>query len=301
VGHFNALVVKRFIFPITMFFRTLMFQLSARKSLGQHFLVDPKINERIVAAINPKIDDTIVEIGPGTGLLTRKLLETPIKKLISFELDERAVPELREAFADEGERFAVIEQDFLEADLANILPLDVKTLRIAGNIPYNITSPIIFKLIDERKFLRDATLLVQKEVAERLTAKPRTKAYGIPTVLANFFGEVTMLFHVKPGSFRPVPNVDSALVRIDFEKDYFSRTNSDAPPGFDEVFFRKLVRGLFAMRRKTVRNNLKAMNPPDIFQKIETNIDSRFLTARAEEFSIKDFLDLTIFLADIRQ
>jgi 16S rRNA (adenine1518-N6/adenine1519-N6)-dimethyltransferase len=278
-----------------------MFHLSARKSLGQHFLVDPKINERIVAAINPGADDTIVEICPGTGLLTRKLLDTHVKKLIAFEVDERAVPELREAFATEGERFAVIEQDFLEADLSNILPLDVKTLRIAGNIPYNITSPIIFKLIDERKFVRDATLLVQKEVAERLTAKPRTKAYGIPTVLANFFGEVTMLFQVKPGSFRPVPKVDSALVRIDFERDYFSLTGTTAPVNFDEVIFRKTVRGLFAMRRKTVRNNLKAMNPPDIFQKIESSIDSRFLTARAEEFSIKDFLELTINLQNIRQ
>jgi 16S rRNA (adenine1518-N6/adenine1519-N6)-dimethyltransferase len=110
-----------------------------------------------------------------------------------------------------------------------------------------------------------------------------------------------MLFQVKPGSFRPVPNVDSALVRIDFKRDYFSRTNSAAPSGFDEAFFRKLVRGLFAMRRKTVRNNLKAMNPPEAFEKIESSIDKRFLTARAEELSIGDFIELAIFLTDIRQ
>src|ERR1035441_10391372 len=279
-----------------MFFHALMFHLQARKSLGQHFLVDPKINERIVAAISPGADDTIVEIGPGTGLLTRHLLAFPLRKLVAFELDARAVPELRGAFAIEGERFEVIEQDFLEADFENILPIGVKGLRIAGNIPYNITSPIVFKLIDERKFLKDATLLVQKEVAESLTAKPRTKAYGIPTVLANFFGSVELLFQVKAGSFRPVPKVDSALVRIDFERDYFSRTRTPVPTGFDEVFFRKLVRGLFAMRRKTVRNNLKALNPPNAFLKIETDIDQRFLTARAEAFSLEDFIELAISL-----
>jgi 16S rRNA (adenine1518-N6/adenine1519-N6)-dimethyltransferase len=277
------------------------FHLQARKSLGQHFLVDPKINERIVAAINPGLDDTIIEIGPGTGLLTQHLLATPLRKLIAFELDARAVPELREAFAIEGNRFVVIEQDFLQVDLANILPPGVKGLRIAGNIPYNITSPILFKLIDERKILRDATLLIQKEVAERLTALPRTKAYGIPTVLANFFGSVELLFQVRAGAFRPVPRVDSALVRIDFEQNYFSRTNTAPPSGFEEAVFRKLVRGLFAMRRKTVRNNLKAMYPPDISLKFETGIDQRFLSARAEELSIEDFLTLAIFLNEFRQ
>jgi len=110
-----------------------------------------------------------------------------------------------------------------------------------------------------------------------------------------------MLFQVKAGSFRPVPKVDSALVRIDFERNYFSRTGTSAPANFDEAFFRKIVRGLFAMRRKTVRNNLKSMNEPEVFQKIESKIDQRFLTARAEEFSIEDFLELTISLDNIRQ
>src|SRR5205085_1994751 len=106
-------------------------------------------------------------------------------------------------------------------------------LKIIGNIPYYITSPIIFKLIDNREYISDASLLIQLEVAERLTAKPRTKEYGIPTVLANFFGEVKFLFKVKAGSFKPVPNVDSALVKIDFEKDYFSRTKRGVPNGFE--------------------------------------------------------------------
>jgi 16S rRNA (adenine1518-N6/adenine1519-N6)-dimethyltransferase len=275
-----------------MFFISLMFQLPAKKSLGQHFLVDPKKHERIVEAVAPKPNDVLIEIGPGTGLLTRHLLANPLEKLIAFELDARVVPELREMFRSEGERFEIKEQDFLEVDLMGLSQLYGQKLRIVGNIPYYITSPIIFKIIDEREALSDATLLIQLEVAERLTAKPRTKEYGIPTVLANFFGEVTMLSRVPRGAFRPVPNVDSALVRIDFARDYFTRARIPKPPDFDEAYFRKLVRALFAMRRKTVRNNLKAFVSAETMERLETSA-SRFLTARAEEFSIQDFLELT--------
>lgn len=222
-----------------------MIHLPAKKSLGQHFLVDPQKHERIVETVAPKAGDIVIEIGPGTGLLTRQLLDTPLAKLIAFELDSRAVPELREMFASEGDRFQVFEQDFLQANLHDLASTAGRKLRVVGNIPYYITSPILFKLIDERESVRGAVLLVQLEVAERLTAKPRTKAYGIPTVLANFFGEVTLRFRVPRGAFRPVPNVDSALVQIDFERDYFTRSGISNPMNFDENAFRKLVRGPF--------------------------------------------------------
>ncbi len=269
-----------------------MLHLPAKKSLGQHFLVDPKIHERIVESLAPEQGNFVIEIGPGTGLLTRHLLASLLETLIAYELDARAVPELREMFGAEGERFQIKEQDFLEADLQAWSQKAGKKIRVVGNIPYYITSPILFKLIDERQALRDAVLLVQLEVAERLTAKPRTKAYGIPTVLANFFGEVTLVFRVPRGAFRPVPNVDSALVKIDFSRDYFARTGTPKPPDFDETDFRKLVRALFAMRRKTVRNNLKAHVAPEILERLEQSPSARFLTARAEEFSIEDFLEL---------
>ncbi|MFI5202830.1 MAG: ribosomal RNA small subunit methyltransferase A, partial [Candidatus Kapaibacterium sp.] len=152
--------------------------------------------------------------------------------------------------------------------------------------------PILFKLIDERAAVCDAMLLLQKEVAERLTAKPRTKAYGIPTVLANFFGEVKFLFKIPAGAFRPVPNVDSALVHINFERDYFTRSGLPKPKDFDEAGFRKLVRGLFAMRRKTIRNNLKPIVSMSEIERLETSAVSPFLNARAEELSIEDFLKL---------
>jgi 16S rRNA (adenine1518-N6/adenine1519-N6)-dimethyltransferase len=269
-----------------------MFHLPARKSLGQHFLVDPKKHQRIVEALAPERGDLVIEIGPGTGLLTRHLLASPLEKLIAYELDARVIPELREMFRSEAERFQIIEQDFLEADLPELARSEGKKLRIVGNIPYYITSPILFKLIDERDAVRDALLLVQLEVAERLTAKPRTKAYGIPTVLANFFGEVTMLFRVPRGAFRPAPNVDSAVVRIDFTRDYFTRSGIPKPADFEETAFRKLVRALFAMRRKTVRNNMKAFVSSEVMQRLEEGSFERFLTARAEEFSIEDFLQL---------
>ena len=269
-----------------------MFHLPAKKSLGQHFLVDPKAHKRIVDSLAPKADDIVIEIGPGTGLLTRELLASPIKKLIAFELDARAIPELRAMFENEGSRFALEDHDFLEADLQAIAERQRQKIRVAGNIPYYITSPILFKLIDERAAVRDAHLLLQKEVAERLTAKPRTKAYGIPTVLANFFGEVKLLFKVPAGAFRPVPKVDSALVRIDFERDYFTRAGISKPPDFDDDGFRKLVRGLFAMRRKTIRNNLKPLVSTEAIERLEASTISPFLNARAEELSIEDFLRL---------
>ena len=277
-----------------------MFHLPARKSLGQHFLVDPKKHQRIVEALAPLAGDVVIEIGPGTGLLTRYLLESPLEKLIAYELDARAIPELQEMFRFEGKRFQIVEQDFLEAELPELARFEDdrsstedKKLRVVGNIPYYITSPILFKLIDERDAVKDAVLLVQQEFAERLTAKPRTKAYGIPTVLANFFGEVTMLFRVPRGAFRPVPNVDSAVVRIDFSRDYFARTGTPKPADFDETAFRKLVRALFAMRRKTVRNNLKAFVSAETLSRIESGSYAHFLTARAEEFPIEDFIELS--------
>ena len=273
-----------------------MIQLQARKSLGQHFLVDPKAHQRIVKSIAPQPDDVLVEIGPGTGLLTKCLLITPLKKLIAFELDSRAIPKLREEFQTEEMRMEIVEQDFLSVDLNALRQQEAAKLRVVGNIPYYITSPILFKLIDEREALRDATLLIQQEVAERLTAQPGTKAYGIPTVLANFFGEVKLLFKVPAGAFRPVPNVDSAVIHIDFTRGYFSRFGLTPPESFDEHYFRKLVRGSFAMRRKTLRNNLKALVGAEAISNLETGVASRFLSMRGEALNIEDFVELSVSL-----
>ncbi|MFI5264935.1 MAG: 16S rRNA (adenine(1518)-N(6)/adenine(1519)-N(6))-dimethyltransferase RsmA [Candidatus Kapaibacterium sp.] len=263
--------------------------LTANKSLGQNFLVDEKARMRIADAAGIAEGDVVIEIGPGTGLLTKELLKYPLKKLIAFEVDERAVALLGEEIHDE--RFEVRGEDFLKVDINALKSEAGSELKVIGNIPYYITSPILFKLIDDREHVTFALLLMQLEVAERLTASPSTKAYGIPTVLANFFGEVKMLFKVKAGCFRPVPNVDSALVRIDFHRDYFSREGLEAPPGFDPKNFQSFVRTMFGMRRKMLRNNLKSFLDADMLAKVAEHPDIiPFLTRRAEELDVAHFL-----------
>jgi 16S rRNA (adenine1518-N6/adenine1519-N6)-dimethyltransferase len=264
-----------------------MIQLQARKSLGQHFLADKAILQRITGALGITKGDQVVEIGAGTGLLTAELLKTPLGSLISFEVDDRAVPELRAHFANEGERFKVEHQDILASDLRT-LGTPENLLRVVGNIPYYITSPILFKLIEERSAIKDAVLLVQLEVAERLVASPRTKAYGIPTVIANFFGEVEYLFKVKSGAFKPPPKVDSAVIRINFQRPYFTRTGETPPAGFQEQGFQKFVRGIFRMRRKTIRNNLKGLVQEERIGLLPANL----LGQRAEELGIGELIQL---------
>jgi 16S rRNA (adenine1518-N6/adenine1519-N6)-dimethyltransferase len=261
----------------------------ANKSLGQNFLVDEKARIRIAEASKITEGDIVIEIGPGTGLLTHELLKFPLKKLIAFEVDERAVTLLSEEIHDE--RIEIRNEDFLEADLKKLYDEFGTKLKIIGNIPYYITSPIIFKLIDDREYVSDASLLIQLEVAERLTAKPRTKEYGIPTVLANFFGDVQFLFKVRAGSFKPTPNVDSALIKIDFTKDYFSRTGSNMPAGFEPKTFQRFVRTMFGMRRKMLRNNLKSYLGNEEWKKTVTGPEiSSYLTRRAEELDVTEFL-----------
>jgi len=260
--------------------------MKAKKSLGQHFLVDQAALERIASSAEIRKGDTVIEIGPGTGLLTKKLLHTDLERLIAYEVDDRAVELLQQEINDP--RFELQHQDFLEADLSGVQAIG-QSVRVVGNIPYYITSPIIFKLIDDRKFVRDALLLVQLEVAERLTAKPRTKEYGIPSVLTNFFGEVHFLFKIKAGSFQPAPKVDSAVIRMDLTKGYFERNQLPKPEGFDEEEFRKMVRTSFGMRRKTLRNNLKASVDEALLQSPEV---SPFLPRRAEELTVEEFIRL---------
>ncbi len=268
-------------------------QLQAKKSLGQHFLTDENILRRIAEATDIRPNETVIEIGPGTGLLTKHLLNQPLLKLTAFELDERAIDLLNDQF--NTEKFSVVHQDFLQTNLSALVPADPampQKLNVIGNIPYYITTPIIFKLIEERRDIRYATLLMQLEVAERLVGKPRTKEYGIPSVITQCLSEVKLLFKVKAGAFRPAPKVDSAVVRFDFENDFFHRSAVATPKGFDEQKFSKMVRTLFAMRRKTIRNNLKQLSDA----KTDAEALTDFLPKRAEELSVEEFLELYTLL-----
>jgi 16S rRNA (adenine1518-N6/adenine1519-N6)-dimethyltransferase len=263
-------------------------KLQAKKSLGQNFLSDEGILRRIADAAKVVAGDTVLEIGPGLGALTKHLLSKDLSKLSAYEVDDRAIELLQKEFSNP--RFELRHEDILQA---NLTAISEDRLRVVGNIPYYITSPIIFKLIDERQHIKDALLLVQLEVAERLTAEPRTKAYGIPTVLTNFFGEVKYLFKVKAGSFRPVPKVDSAVIHINFERGYFHRNNLSIPDGLDMKDFQRFVRQVFAMRRKTLRNNLKAFASEEGVQRMEADATyMKYLGMRAEELLIEDFLKI---------
>ena len=217
-----------------------------RKSLGQNFLRDQNTARKIVRAIRPETSDIIIEIGSGEGALT-EFLAGKVKHLILVEIDPRAVELLHKKFS--GSSIRVIHGDFLEYDLEEVAREVGTTVRVVGNIPYNITSPILFHIIDHRHVVQDATLMVQREVARRLVARPGSKEYGIPSVFSECFSTVEKLFDVSPNVFFPRPEVFSSVVRITPHRE-------PRYPLADEQFFRTMVRAVFGKRRKTLRNSL---------------------------------------------
>ncbi|RPH33979.1 ribosomal RNA small subunit methyltransferase A, partial [bacterium] len=223
-------------------------RLRPRKSLGQNFLRDDRIARKIVDAVGPRPGDVVLEIGPGEGALTKHLAASGAR-LVLVELDERAVLQMRGLY--EGAGVQVLHQDVLTVDLDLLADsMSTERLRVVGNIPYYITSPILFHVLDNRRRVRDLTMMVQREVARRLAAVPRTKAYGILSVFCQLFADVEILFDVQPGSFHPRPDVTSSVVRL---------MMLDGPRFAlrDEQFFRGMVRSVFGKLRKTLRNALR--------------------------------------------
>ena len=250
--------------------------IAPKKSLGQHFLKDENIVRKIVQSLRLKNTDVVVEIGPGKGALTKGLLEQS-DCVIGIEVDSRAISLLRENFDD---RLRIIQADVLKVDLANLFREQKKKLRVVGNIPYYITSEILFWLFEQKDKLADATMMMQQEVARRLTARPRSKDYGILSVFTQLYTTPDVLFKVSRNSFFPKPNVDSAVVRLDF---------STAFPPCNVEFFKNIVRTTFGKRRKTLRNGLKDLRFSD--QQLDAiHFD---LKKRPEELTLDDFLLLT--------
>lgn len=266
--------------------QNIMERILPKKSLGQHFLADRNIAEKIVREFDPKPGEVVVEIGPGEGALTGLLIEQQCR-LIAVELDPRAAEKIRKEYQGKVE---VIEQDFLTIDLAQIAAdSGVEQLRVIGNIPYYITSPILFHLINARAAVADATLMMQLEVAERLVARPRTKEYGILAVALQTHAEVKKLFNVGPRCFYPPPNVNSAVVRLQF-------TERHQLEGIAKQH-QQIVRAAFSQRRKTLRNSLAQLigNPEYREELLRTaGIGPQ---QRAEELSIEDFLRLARLFA----
>ena len=217
-----------------------------RKRLGQHFLSDPRILARIADALDLRSDETVIEIGPGRGGLTHELLARA-GRVIAIELDRMLAAHLRERYAGDP-RLDIIERDVLETDLAGLAGGD---FALVGNVPYYITTPILFHALQPPRPTR-AVYLVQKEVADRLSARPGTKAYGALTVNLGALASVETLFRVPPGAFSPPPSVDSAVVKIT------PRPTPAVLPN-EEEGFRVLVQQAFGMRRKQMRRVVRSI------------------------------------------
>jgi 16S rRNA (adenine1518-N6/adenine1519-N6)-dimethyltransferase len=221
-----------------------------KKSLGQHFLHDPNVVRKILAVIDAGQDDVMLEIGPGQGALTRGLAKS-VRTLVAVEIDPRAVERLRGELSGSVQ---ILHQDVLELDLRRVAS-DTGAhhgLRIVGNIPYYITTPILFMVLDQRDVVRDATLMMQREVARRLVAAPGTKDYGILSVFCRVFADVRVLFDVSPNAFVPRPAVMSSVVHL-------SPFVQPRVPMSDEAFFRYMVRFVFGQRRKMLRHTLSEL------------------------------------------
>jgi 16S rRNA (adenine1518-N6/adenine1519-N6)-dimethyltransferase len=256
-------------------------RLRPRKSLGQNFLRDERIARKIVDAVDPRPEDVVLEIGPGEGALTKHLAATGAR-LVLVELDERAVVRMRESY--ESPRVQVLHQDVLTVDWdALAASTGTERLRVVGNIPYYITSPILFHVLDHRRRVRDLTMMVQREVARRLAAVPRTKAYGILSVFCQLFADVEVLFDVQPGSFHPRPDVTSSVVRL---------VMLDGPRYAlrDEQFFRGMVRSVFGKRRKTLRNALRYFIDIDPAAAVP---DVSILQCRPEDLTVEETVELS--------
>ena len=253
-----------------------------KQSLGQNFLIDDNIARKIVREMNPSKYDVAVEIGPGRGALTKHLGEA-VRHLFAVEIDSRIVNELRATFT--SSHVAILHQDFLETDLAALKNQCQQKLRLVGNIPYHLTSPILFKIFEARSFVEDVTMMIQREVALRITAQPGTKQYGILSVFSRFYGTPKILFTVSPHCFYPAPKVTSAVVNVTLHK--------KIPNDVDEQIFATVVKTSFGKRRKTLRNSL--MYLPYDTSTVDTmlgEIDFP-LEKRPEQLSLEEFIQLT--------
>jgi len=252
----------------------------AKKSLGQNFLHDKNIIEKIVTSNNVTDKDLIIEIGPGKGALTKELKRFN-SQIICYEIDERMRPVLKEL---ENDKVKVIYGDFLKRDIVSDLKdLSFNNLYVIGNLPYYITTPIIEKVIDSGIDLTAMTIMVQKEVADRFTAKPRSKEYNSLTIYLNYYFDVEKLFIVKNTCFNPIPKVDSAVVKFSKKENKYLVNN--------EKHFFKLVNDSFKFKRKTLKNNLNGYNWDTIKKVLEE--ENYKESVRAEEISIETFVNIS--------
>ncbi len=255
----------------------------ARKRFGQNFLHDAHIIERIISAVAATAEQHLVEIGPGKGALTEHLLNSA-GKLDVIELDRDLIPVLEERFCA-SQHLRIHNMDALKFDFATLIDSKTGKLRLVGNLPYNIATPLIFHLLENVDIIEDMHFMLQKEVVERLTASPNSKAYGRLSILVQYLCRAELLFIVPPGAFSPAPKVDSAIVHLTPRNQSFTGLKLENAQLSDLSFIAKTA---FAQRRKTLRNNLKKILTSE--QITQCDID---LGRRAETLSISEFVALT--------
>ncbi len=246
-----------------------------KKFLGQHFLKDQNIASKIVEAlVLPDLEHRVIEIGPGTGVLTQLLAKNKKIDLWLIEIDRESVAYLKSNMPQLRDK--IIEGDFLNVDLNKILHSEASVI---GNFPYNISSQILFKVLEYRHRVTQVVCMLQKEVAERIASPHGSKVYGILSVLLQAYYDIELLFKVPPGVFFPPPKVMSAVIRL--------KRNQRDKLSCDENLFLKVVKQGFQNRRKTLRNALKPLNLPATVSVLP------IFDKRAEQLSVEDFISLT--------
>ncbi|MCF8296471.1 MAG: 16S rRNA (adenine(1518)-N(6)/adenine(1519)-N(6))-dimethyltransferase RsmA [Saprospiraceae bacterium] len=245
----------------------------AKKHLGQHFLNDENIAQKIVNSLSLKTD-YVLEIGPGMGVLTKYLIEKKEFETFLIEIDNESVDYLNQNFPQLQNK--IFNADFLKLDLNSLFN---KPFSIIGNFPYNISSQILFKVIDYRDKVPEVVGMFQKEVAERIASPPGSKKYGVISVMLQAFYNIEYLFTVNETVFTPPPKVKSAVIRL--------TRNSTEKLDCDEVVFKRIVKATFNVRRKTLRNGLKTLNLASGL------LNEEIYDKRPEQLSVKDFVEIT--------
>ena len=269
------------------------YNISANKSLGQNFLINDEVIEKIVDSASVNKEDLVIEIGPGLGTLTAKLLERA-KKVIAIELDKRMISILNDRFSL-FENFELINEDVLKVNLNEVIHKEnVKSVKVVANLPYYITTPIIMKLLEDKLNIESITVMIQKEVAKRLTAQPGDKLSGAITYAVNYYCEPEEVIIVPNSSFIPEPEVESEVINLKIRKEPPVKVKNE------ELFF-KLIKASFMQRRKTLLNgitNSGLMNKEEVKELLScVGLDER---VRGESLSMQDFANLANLTKNIQ-
>ncbi|WP_342147193.1 16S rRNA (adenine(1518)-N(6)/adenine(1519)-N(6))-dimethyltransferase RsmA [Rickettsiella endosymbiont of Aleochara curtula] len=260
-----------------------MLPLPARKRFGQHFLHESFVIDKIVQAIVPKKTDHMLEIGPGLGALTERLLPH-LKSLTVIELDKDLIPLLQEKCATLGE-LIVYQGDVLKVDFQS-LSKTKQVWRLVGNLPYNISTPLLFHCLEQANIIQDMHFMLQKEVVDRISARPGQSSYGRLSVMIQYYCQVQKLFNVSSGAFQPPPKVDSAVIRLVPYRLLPYKAN-------DPLLFAEIVKNAFNHRRKMLRNNLAHWLQEQEFEQLKIKP-----TLRPEQLAISDYVKLANFVAE---